>query len=266
MEVRTMAGTQTPGPYGSGMNFEPMDAGTLARTRSDDPGMYGKDAPSGTSLFKRIVSGGGGTTRPRRPSPSSNQRDTPLYDYRGNMITVSLSFIIFEPITLNVSDQLYAANEIFTLAGIQFVRRGELVFPRGQSRPFLPDLALPYVAENYLTPRWQYVASLSAVQALPGRIKVFFVRSTSGTDAAYSVGHTLAQRYGYGERIYVSDEAHFDTLAHELGHVLLDHHGDRGGDDHVNDSANLMHGIGRANFTLTREQVHAMRVTAARLA
>lgn len=261
-----MAGTQTPGPYGSGMNLEPMDAGTLARTRSDDPGMFGKDAPSGNSLFKRIVSGGGGTTRPRRPSPSSNQRDTPLYDYRGNMITVSLSFIIFEPITLDVGEQLHVANEVFMQAGIQFVRHGELVFPRGQSRPFLPDLALPYVLDNDNVPRWQHVASLPAVRALPGRIKVFFVRSTSGTDAAYSVGHTLAQRYGNGERIYVSDEARFDTLAHELGHVLLDHHGERGDDDHVNDSANLMHGIGRLLPNLTQKQVDAMRVTAQRLA
>lgn len=261
-----MAGTQTPGPYGSGMNLEPMDAGTLARTRSDDPGMFGKHAPSGTKLGKQIVSGGGGSTRPRRPSPSSNQRATPLYDYRGNMITVSLSFIIFEPIALNVSDQLFAANEIFTLAGIQFVRRGELIFPRAQSRSFLPDLALPSIWDTSIMWPWQSVACRPEVVRLPGRIKVFFVQTTNGHDAAYSVGHTLAQRYGYGERIYVSDQAHFDTLAHELGHVLLDHHGERGGDDHVNDSANLMHGSGRANFTLTREQVDAMRVTAQRLA
>lgn len=255
-----MAGTQTPGPYGSGMNLEPMDAGTLARTRSDDPGMFGKDAPSGNKFFRPIGRGSGGSsTRP------TSQRATPLYDYRGRMITVSLSFIIFEPIRLDVGEQLLVANEVFMQAGIQFVRRGELIFPRAQSRPFLPDLALPYVLDSGFVPPWQRVASLQEVRALPGRIKVFFVRSTSGTDAAYAIGHTRSLRDGNGERIYVSDEAHQDTLAHELGHVLLNHYGAHG-DDHDSDPGNLMHGLGRLGATMTQKQVDAMRVSAERLA
>jgi hypothetical protein len=252
-----MAGTQTPGPYGSGLNLEPIDAGTLARTHSDEPGMVGQDSPSCTRLMRPLRSGGGRSRQPNR------QRNPQLPDYRGRELTVSLSFIVFEPITLDPSLQLAVANEIFTQCGITFVVRGELRFQREESRRFLPDLWLPHNQDPIITPRWQFVASMPAVRALPGRIKVFFVRATNGDNAAYSIGFTQAQSYGNGERIYVADSANPDTLAHELGHVLLDHSGF--GEVHHSDQHNLMHGLGRVGNNVTPEQAEGMRTGARRV-
>ena len=94
-----------------------------------------------------------------------------------------------------------------------------------------------------------------------GRIPVFFVRDADGAGGFTIPNHMDREHGNLGERIFIGDLAGQDTLAHELGHALIDGRDltvDVG--DHHPDRNNLMaFGIGRTGTRLNSQQIAFIR-------
>ena len=144
-----------------------------------------------------------------------------------NMVGVSLAFVLVHPFRTNYHAQLAMANQVFACCGVQFFVEFKYHADPEMNRIMLGE-------HLNIDPNWASNSAMMeisrAMASMHGRIKVFFVRETGGL-AGYSIPRALDHLHGdLGERIFVSDMSRPDTLAHELGHVLLhrdaDHHPD----------------------------------------
>lgn len=160
-----------------------------------------------------------------------------------DLVFVSLSFVLMHPIRTDYQRQLDVANEVFAPLHVAFFVEDEF-----HSDPFAIESLLAGGTRIAWDTRFDSEMNWLARQRfeLRGRIKVFFAKWTDG-DAAFSIPRALDREScgSLGERIYISDWAVEDTLAHELGHVLLNH---RSGRDHSPDKTNMMAGYGEGRI------------------
>lgn len=218
-----MASSRIPGPQCRTHHSVPIDPGTLVRMRSREPGSVGISHQRERDDFHRM-------------RPHSRRRGATGIPSQPAMtpVEITVALITLPPITLNIEEQLAFANRIFACCRVSF---------RVVSRT-VADLQTvdSLIGNNHrIEFSWDRSAMMMRVadrfSGVQGRIKVFCVRHT-GTPRAYAIGYAQDQRAidHHGERVYISDRALPDTLAHELGHILLNHH--QG--EHDGDPNNLM--------------------------
>ncbi|HET7461544.1 MAG TPA: hypothetical protein VFJ82_09845 [Longimicrobium sp.] len=95
---------------------------------------------------------------------------------------------------------------------------------------------------------------------LGSRMRAFYVNTISGISAyAYSLPPYCATgaAAGYVNHLIVENDAFADTLAHEMGHILINS-GDHHGIDNPADKTNLMYAPGRTGSTLDASQCAAI--------
>ena len=188
--------------------------------------------------------------RVRRPSQASEPRPQPA---NGQPIAhVTISFIIFLPVYTDWTRQLQVANDVFRCCHVVFdpVAVAE-IDPARSTRIIGNDRTVEYYRD--VDSEMNRVGR--QFSQLGGRVKVFLVRSTGGL-AAFTIDRIMNYG-GSGERIYIGDRAVHDTLAHELGHLLLC---EGVAWQHSSDPNNLLHGgvdesgVRRIGQQLTPEQ------------
>jgi hypothetical protein len=138
-------------------------------------------------------------------------------------VLVSLDIILVNPVRprYDPDRQLAVANQAFAPCRVQF---------------FVEQVSNvdPQITNVLIGPRHEVSRSLdsdslanrivrTAPDILRARIKVIFVANIE-MFAGFSIGRSLdALRGGnLGERVFIRDDSREDTMAHELGHVLLD--------------------------------------------
>ncbi len=245
-----MTGSYVPGPLGKDGRHPLADSGTLVRTRSSAPD---DELQIETNTAKVERGQPSHISRPAR----SNERANP-----NDWFFISVSFIVLQPVAVDYENQLVVANEIFARANakISFHCVDSLIIPEQMSRRRAVNLTLDWGGYNAEAPM-NAIAYSQDVQSLTGRIKIFVVRST-GSLAAFSLSR--AYRSSLGERVYLSDRAGYGTLAHEFGHILMNHTPTQPDSDiHNSEANNLMHdGIGRTGENLNLKQIQIMRENA----
>ena len=233
-------GARIPGPVGGTQAEAPVEGGTLPRHRPPHPGPVGMDPPP--AFARRRTGRRRGPPRP--PVPPGDP-----------IVMVGLSFIIISQTHVALPAQVDVANQVFLPCRVQFH-----VEDTYDADPFMVNFLFGrrFTVDTYWRREDDFSEPIGVRLArdfasMRGHIKVFFVRDT-GWFVAVSIPPTLDARHGsLGLRAYVSDGALPDTLAHELGHILLD---DLDASAHVADPANLMcDGVHRRGRQLLPDQV-----------
>jgi hypothetical protein len=199
-------------------------------------------APAGTPHFHRRR----GSGRPR-----AGGTPAPL-----ELRFVSLSLVVLAPSARDYNADLAVANAVFAACHVQFYVEDYTFVGEAVASGFIGtdariDDTTRYDSESSRLAR-------GATAGCHGRVKVFYVRTIIGP-SAFGIGRTYdrTQACGLGERVYVADNARLDSLAHELGHVLLN---DRDAANcHSDDNDNLMAPMAtRTGRRLTPEQCQRM--------
>jgi len=167
--------------------------------------------------------------------------------------TVTVDIIKLKDVTRSPATDLAEANKIFKKCCVQFVVGQEPPVTDTDSNKWLGNDTDLQVSDTSCTdvPAEQKATFDGAASKykLASRLKIFYVATFSGADA-YAItcdaGH-------YVNHTVIQNDALSDTLAHELGHHLLDndeHHGI----DNPSDTKNLMFAPGRTASELDDSQ------------
>jgi hypothetical protein len=150
--------------------------------------------------------------------------------------TVNIDFVKLRGSNRNPTADLRFANTVFAPACVQFSSTGVNNATRAQSDGWLGgdrDLesgVCPSTAEETAT----YSGAIADF-SLGSRLKAFYVRSISTGDRGNSHPAFCASAGAAADTINVTNDGRRRTLAHEIGHVLMN------SADHPADTGNLMH-------------------------
>lgn len=150
--------------------------------------------------------------------------------------TVSIDFVKLRAASRDPTPDLAFANRVFAPACVQFTSAGVNTATTAQSDRWLggdTDLetgVCPATTEETNT----YSGAIAAF-SLGSRLKAFYVRSISTGDRGNSHPKYCASTGVASETINVANSGRRRTLAHEIGHVLLN------SGDHPAATDNLMH-------------------------
>ena len=274
-----MASWRIPGSQCTTKYGPSIDGGTLARVCSPSPQPVGYLQKRGAGRTIAVI-------QPMRRSASRASGGNAAAQIPQPRLVVTLDFVYLPPVRNQQQLLLDKANDLFACCGVWFDVVNSILLVHSVVEHYVPYGQMTRSPEEISSlmrfsrywhdgPRTNggtgprtlddNLHRLLGRLERRGRIQVFFVRETDGA-AGFAIPSSLDPQYGgLGERIFIGDSARPETLAHELGHVLIDGR-DRsvGRDDHHPDRNNLMaYGIDRTGTQLNPQQIGFIRQGAA---
>jgi hypothetical protein len=166
------------------------------------------------------------------------------------MKTVSIDLIKLRGSTQTPATDLTLANTIYRKCCVQFVKGQEPPVPNDLSNTWLggdTDVRVANTCGSVEAEQKAMFDGAASTFGLSSRMRAFYVQSFSNYDAvAFSFPPRCAtgDAAPYVNHIIIQDTENDDTLAHELGHILLNSY-EHDGIDHPGDTNNLMTAGGR---------------------
>ena len=176
---------------------------------------------NGASLADPLSDNGGGTSTPTDEGGTSTACP--------EMKTVSLDFVSLNGSTRDPYADLAFANTVFAPCCVNFTASGQTAIPELSDRWLGGDTVMERATGGCGSgdARTEEIDAYQGAErelGLSGRVRVFYVESSNPTDRGRAVPPSCAtgRAAAIPNMLMVTNTAADRTLAHELGHILLD--------------------------------------------